>query len=153
MKSRRLIGALLSSSVLLTGCASGGQAPTRIIKQVTDGVEKDLGDLKIRNIKIVALPDGSGTLVGFIVNHNDAADTLAAISVNGQRAELDSNAILTKNAPMIFEGDSANAKAKVAALGAKPGYRVSVVLYFVNGGKAELDALVVANTGIYSSIL
>ena len=153
MKSRRLIGALLSSSVLLTGCASGGQAPTRIIKQVTDGVEKDLGDLKIRNIKIVALPDGSGPLVGFIVNHNDAADTLAAISVNGQRAELVSNAILTKNAPMIFEGDSANAKAKVAALGAKPGYRVSVVLYFVNGGKAELDALVVANTGIYSSIL
>ena len=153
MKSRRLIGALLSSSVLLTGCASGGQAPTRIIKQVTDGVEKDLGDLKIRNIKIVALPDGSGTLVGFIVNHNDTADTLAAISVNGQRAELVSNAILTKNAPMIFEGDSANAKAKVAALGAKPGYRVSVVLYFVNGGKAELDALVVANTGIYSSIL
>jgi len=153
MKSRRLIGALLSSSVLLTGCASGGQAPTRIIKQVTDGVEKDLGDLKIRNIKIVALPDGSGTLVGFIVNHNDAADTLAAISVNGQRAELVSDAILTKNSPMIFEGDSANAKAKVAALGAKPGYRVSVVLYFVNGGKAELDALVVANTGIYSSIL
>ena len=153
MKSRRLIGVLLSSSVLLTGCASGGQAPTRIIKQVTDGVEKDLGDLKIRNIKIVALPDGSGTLVGFIVNHNDTADTLAAISVNGQRAELVSNAILTKNAPMIFEGDSANAKAKVAALGAKPGYRVSVVLYFVNGGKAELDALVVANTGIYSSIL
>jgi len=54
---------------------------------------------------------------------------------------------------MIFEGDSANAKAKVATLGAKPGYRVPVVLYFVNGGKAELDALVVANTGIYSSIL
>ena len=93
------------------------------------------------------MPDGSGTLVGFIVNHNDTADTLAAISVNGQRAELVSDAILTKNSPMIFEGDSANAKAKVAALGAKPGYRVPVVLYFVNGGKAELDALVVANTG------
>ena len=44
MISRRLIGALLSSSVLLTGCAAGGQAPTRIIKQVTDGVEKDVGD-------------------------------------------------------------------------------------------------------------
>jgi hypothetical protein len=153
MNSRRLIGVLLSSSVLLTGCASGGQAPTRIIKQVTDGVEKDLGDLKIRNVKVVALPDGSGTLVGFVVNHNDSADKLAAIIVNGQRADLVSDAILTKNTPMIFEGDSANAKAKVSALGAKPGYRVPVVLYFVNGGKAELDALVVANTGIYSSIL
>ena len=153
MKSRRLIGALLSSSVFLTGCAAGGQAPTRIIKQVTDGVEKDLGDLKIRNVKIVALPDGSGTFIGFIVNHSDAPDQLAAIAINGQRAELVTDAILTKNKPMFFEGESANAKAKIATLGAKPGYRVPVVLYFANGGKAELDALVVANTGIYSSIL
>ena len=153
MKSRRLIGALLASSVFLTGCAAGGQAPTRIIKQVTDGVEKDLGDLKIRNVKIVALPDGSGTFIGFIVNHSDAPDQLAAIAINGQRAELVTEAILTKNKPMFFEGDSANAKAKIATLGAKPGYRVPVVLYFANGGKAELDALVVANTGIYSSIL
>ena len=153
MISKRLMGALLLGSVTLTGCASGGQAPTRIIKQVTDGVEKDLGDLKIRNVKIVALPDGSGTFIGFIVNHSDAPDQLAAIAINGQRAELVTEAILTKNKPMFFEGDSANAKAKIATLGAKPGYRVPVVLYFANGGKAELDALVVANTGIYSSIL
>ena len=104
-------------------------------------------------MKIVALPDGSGTLVGFIVNHNDAPDQLAAIAINGQRADLATEAILTKNKPMYFEGDSANAKAKVTTLGAKPGYRVPVILYFANGGKAELDALVVANTGIYSSIL
>lgn len=153
MISKRLLGALLLGGVTLTGCASGGQAPTRIIKQVTDGVEKDLGDLKIRNVKIVALPDGSGTLVGFIVNHNDSADQLAAIVVNGQRAELVTEAVLTKNDPMIFEGDSANAKAKIATLGATPGYRVPVILYFAKGGKVELDALVVANTGIYSSIL
>ena len=153
MISKRLMGALLLGSVTLTGCASGGQAPTRIIKQVTDGVEKDLGDLKIRNVKIVALPDGSGPLIGFIVNHNDNADQLAAIVVNGQRAELATEAVLTKNDPMIFEGDSANAKAKIAMLGATPGYRVPVILYFAKGGKVELDALVVANTGIYSSIL
>ena len=153
MISKQLMGALLLGSVTLTGCASGGQAPTRIIKQVTDGVEKDLGDLKIRNVKIVALPDGSGTLVGFIVNHNDNADQLAAIVVNGQRADLATEAVLTKNDPMIFEGDSANAKAKIATLGATPGYRVPVIFYFAKGGKVELDALVVANTGIYSSIL
>jgi hypothetical protein len=60
---------------------------------------------------------------------------------------------LLKNKPMIFEGESANAKAKIAALGVKPGYRVPVVFYFAKSGKVELDALVVANTGIYSSIL
>ncbi len=153
MISKRLLCALLLGSVTLTGCASGGQAPTRIIKQVTDGVEKDLGDLKIRNVKIVALPDGSGTFVGFIVNHSDEVDGLVAIVVNGQRAQLTTEAVLTRNRPMIFEGDSANAKAKIPALDAKPGYRVPVILYFAKGGKVELDALVVANTGIYSSIL
>jgi len=151
--SRRLVGALAASSLLLTGCAAGGQAPTRIIKQVTDGVEKDAGDLKIRNVKVIALPDGSGTLIAFIVNHNDDADQLAAVTINGQRADLVTEAVLTKNKPMIFEGDAANAKSKIAVLGAKPGYRVPVVFYFTKGGKVELDALVVANTGIYSSIL
>lgn len=148
-----LIAAMLLTSIGLTGCAAGGNAPTRLIKQVTDGVEADAGDLKIRNMKIVALPDGTGTVVGFIVNHGEAVDQLVGITVNGQRAELQSEVLLFQNKPMIFEGDSANAKAKVAVLGEKPGYRVPIALYFAKGGKVELDALVVANTGVYSSIL
>ena len=152
MKSRA-IATIILASFFFTGCAAGGNAPTRLIKQVTDGVEKDIGDLKIRNVKIIALPDGSGTLIGFIVNHSDEVDQLVAITVGGQRADFSSDVQLLKNKPMFFEGDSANAKAKIAALGVKPGYRVPVVLYFAKSGKVELDALVVANTGIYSSIL
>jgi hypothetical protein len=152
MKSRAIV-TIIVASFFLTGCAAGGNAPTRLIKQVTDGVEKDIGDLKIRNVKIIALPDGSGTLIGFIVNHSDEVDQLVAITVGGQRADLLSDVQLLKNKPMIFEGESANAKAKIASLGVKPGYRVPVVLYFAKSGKVELDALVVANTGIYSSIL
>ena len=144
---------MIVASFFLTGCAAGGNAPTRLIKQVTDGVEKDIGDLKIRNVKIIALPDGSGTLIGFIVNHGDEVDQLVAITVGGQRADFLSDVQLLKNKPMIFEGESANAKAKIVSLGVKPGYRVPVVLYFAKSGKLELDALVVANTGIYSSIL
>ena len=56
MKSRA-IATIILASFFLTGCAAGGNAPTRLIKQVTDGVEKDIGDLKIRNVKIIALPD------------------------------------------------------------------------------------------------
>lgn len=152
MKSRA-IATIIFASFFLTGCAAGGNAPTRLIKQVTDGVEKDIGDLKIRNVKIIALPDGSGTLIGFIVNHSDEVDQLVAITVGGQRADFLSDVQLLKNKPMIFEGESANAKAKIVSLGVKPGYRVPVVLYFAKSGKLELDALVVANTGIYSSIL
>ena len=152
MKSRA-IATIILVSFFLTGCAAGGNAPTRLIKQVTDGVEKDIGDLKIRNVKIIAFPDGSGTLIGFIVNHSDEVDQLVAITVGGQRADFLSDVQLLKNKPMIFEGESANAKAKIVSLGVKPGYRVPVVLYFAKSGKLELDALVVANTGIYSSIL
>ena len=152
MKSRA-IATIILASFFFTGCAAGGNAPTRLIKQVTDGVEKDIGDLKIRNVKIIALPDGSGTLIGFIVNHSDEVDQLVAITVGGQRADFLSDVQLLKNKPMIFEGDSANANAKIEALGVKPGYRVPVILYFAKSGKVELDALVVANTGIYSSIL
>ena len=153
MISRRLTIGLIASSMLLTGCASGGQAPTRNIKQVTDGVEKDAGDLKIRNIKIVLLPDGSGTLVGFIVNHSDQLDQLAGIYINGQQAAITPTGPLQKNVPLIFEGESANAKAKVPQLGAIAGSRIPVDLYFAKAGKVRLDALIVDNTGIYSSTL
>jgi hypothetical protein len=155
--NRRAIALLLTSlgiaTPALTGCAAGGSAETRNIRQVTDGVEKDIGAIKVRNIKVVALPDGSATLVGFVVNHSDAADQLVSIAVNNQPAVVIGNGLLQRNLPLIFEGDSANAKAKVALLDAKAGYRVPVALYFANAGKLELDALVVPNTGIYSSIL
>ena len=156
MKFRATTSALLLTSLgltTLTGCAAGRNAETRNIRQVTDGVEKNLDAIKIRNIKVVALPDGSGTLVGFIVSHSDDADQLVGVSINGQMAQLQGANVLNKNVPVIFEGDTATTKAKVLALGEKAGYRVPVVFYFANAGKIELDALIVSNTGIYSSIL
>ena len=155
MKFRRLSAIALVA--LLTGCAAGQQAPTTQIKQVTDGVEANVGDIKIRNVVVVALPDGSGKLVGYLVNHNDAPDQLAAVSINFGAATLqgkDSAAlVLKKNLPIQFEGDAANAKAKVATLSATPGQRVPVDFYFATAGKVRVSALVVSNTGIYNSIL
>jgi hypothetical protein len=153
LKKTGLILALLLTSFGLTSCAAGGNAETRLIKQVTDGVERDVADLKLRNVKVVGLPDGSGTLIAFIVNHNDSPDQLVGITINGQPAEYQSEVILEKNKPMYFEGESANAKAKVAILNEISGNRVPVVFYFAKAGKVELSALVVKNEGIYSSIL
>ena len=148
-----MILALLLTSFGLTSCAAGGNAETRLIKQVTDGVERDVADLKLRNVKVVALPDGSGTLIAFVVNHNDSPDQLVGITINGQEADYTSEVVLEKNKPMFFEGDSANAKAKVPNLNEVPGNRVPVVFYFAKAGKVELSALIVRNEGIYSSIL
>ena len=153
LKKTGLILALLLTSFGLTSCAAGGSAETRLIKQVTDGVERDIAELKLRNVKVVALPDGSGTLIAFITNHSDSPDQLVGITINGSVADYQSEVILEKNKPMFFEGDSANAKAKVATLNEIPGNRVPVVFYFAKAGKVELSALVVKNEGIYSSIL
>ncbi len=153
LKKTGLILALLLTSFGLTSCAAGGSAETRLIKQVTDGVERDVAELKLRNVKVVALPDGSGTLIAFITNHSDSPDQLVGITINGSVADYQSEEILEKNKPMFFEGDSANAKAKVATLNEISGNRVPVVFYFAKAGKVELSALVVKNEGIYSSIL
>ena len=153
LKKTGLILARLLTSFGLTSCAAGGSAETRLIKQVTDGVERDVAELKLRNVKVVALPDGSGTLIAFITNHSDSPDQLVGITINGSVADYQSEVLLEKNKPMFFEGDSANAKAKVATLNEISGNRVSVVFYFAKAGKVELSALVVKNEGIYSSIL
>ena len=155
MKFRRL--SALALVALLTGCAAGQQAPTTLIKQVTDGVDSSVADIKVRNVVVVALPDGSGTLISYLVNHSDTPDQLAAIAINLGNASIATKdgaaLVLKKNQPIQFEGDTSNAKAKVTNLGAVPGQRISVDFYFASAGKLRVNALVVANTGVYSSIL
>ena len=74
----------IASLFLLTSCGASGQdAPTRNIKQVTDGVEKDSGSIFARNVLLVAQPDGSAVLVGTFVNEGTPADVLTAMSING----------------------------------------------------------------------
>lgn len=153
MISRRLILALISAAMLLTSCAAGGQAPTRNIKQVTDGVDKDAGEIKIRNLLIVSTGATTATLVAYIVNQGEESDEVIEIRLNGQKSEFSGAQPLLTNKPMIFEGEAANAKATVASLGAGPGNRVPVIITFAKAGKIQLDALIVENSGIYSSIL
>jgi len=45
VRSRAIVIAM--SLLLLTGCGAGPNAPTRLISQVTDGVEKKVGDIKM----------------------------------------------------------------------------------------------------------
>src|ERR1700693_4893835 len=66
----------------LTGCgASGAGAPTRNIKQVTDGVEAQSGSIYIRDLLLVAQPDGSAALVGTFINEAATSDALVGITV------------------------------------------------------------------------
>ena len=134
---------ILISVLALTGCgASGLGAPTRNIKQVTDGVEAQSGSIYIRDILLVAQPDGSAALVGTIINEGSTLDVLAGITVEGIQMHLSSPEInLISNSPVIFSGESANATGVIPGLKAIAGTRVNVVVTFAHAAPVTLSAI------------
>ena len=158
-KSKKLITSLISVfvvSTLLTGCGAGQTASTRMIKQVTDGVEGQANEIRIRNLLVVKQEDGAGVLIGTFVNWSDEADeadAITSITIEGQEAVITAKSLeLKKNAPVIFVGDSANADASVAQLNDVVGHRIPVVINFAKASPITLDALILQADGIYTEI-
>jgi hypothetical protein len=146
--------AVISSLFLLTSCgASGPDAPTRNIKQVTDGVEGQSSSLVIRDLLVVAQGDGSGVLVGTIINEGTDPDTLVSITAGGVNGPIAGAPItLTQNNPVIFAGPSANASATFTGLAQTAGQRLPIVVTFGKAAPVKLDALVVAKDGDYAHV-
>ncbi|CAB4595796.1 unannotated protein [freshwater metagenome] len=156
MKKPNLLIALASAaiaSLFLTSCGAGFDAPTRHIKQVTDGVEADLGLVKVRNVVIVAQPDGSGVLVGTFVNNGEDAEIVKSISINGTLATISGSIIVSKNSPVIFAGDSSNASAVVTLLNSKIGKRVPISITFSSVGTVNFTALVREKAGEFKDVV
>jgi hypothetical protein len=147
---------IFALSVSLTGCGAGLNASTRQISQVTDGVESnvinDQNNLRVVNLLVVATADQNAVLVGTIVNAKDAPDTLLGVAINGTVATLTGTTTLQRNAPVIFEGDSANAKAVSPGFTSPAGSRVEVTLFFARAGEITVDALVRGATDIYVNV-
>lgn len=143
-----------ASVLLLSACgATGPDAPTRNIKQVSDGVETNSGSIAVRDIVVVAQPDGSAALVGTFVNEGSTPDALTGITVNGVAATLSAASFpLLQNTPVIFSGDSANATGTVASLSAQPGVRVPVVVTFKNAASATLSAIIRAKADYFANV-
>lgn len=141
--------ALITSALALslTACSGAGpNASTRLIKQVTDGVEAivktDGNDLSITNFLLVATEDGSAVVVGTIVNYMDENDALLGISAGGTSATISGEQNLAKNQPIRFEGEQATSKAVFAGVGAQPGRHVSVQLAFARAGVVTVNAII-----------
>lgn len=155
---RRTVSAIAIAvlAVSLTGCGAGQNASTRQVKQVTDGVEgsiiKDGNNIKILNLLVVAAGGGNAVLVGTIVNTGDTEDALLGVAINGSAASYTGNSTLPKNTPIIFEGDSANAKAVLAGFGGSAGSNVKIGLFFAKAGAITLDAIVREAKNEYAGI-
>ena len=144
--------ALITTS--LTGCGSGRTAETRMIKQVTDGVEGQSNEVRLRNVLIVKDEMAQGILIGTLVNWSDEADVLNGITINDQVVTLSSGSVdLVKNKPVIFAGPSANADAFISQIANAIGERVDITFSFAKASPVKLNALIVQNDGIYSDLL
>ena len=144
--------ALLSAGVL-SGCtAAGKDAPTSKIRQVTDGVEKDTGTLKLRDFVLVAQPNGSAVLVGTVVNEDMTPDAISSISANGIAGAITGTLALEQNAPVIFSGDSANAHATFPGLNLTPGARADVTVTFGKTPGIKFSVLVREKSDIFANV-
>jgi hypothetical protein len=136
----------------LTGCGSGRTAETRMIKQVTDGVEAQSNEIRLRNILIVKNENSEGILVGTLVNWSDASDAITGITIGGMAATQSAPRYeLLKNKPIIFAGESANADA-FTTLTQIAGERVPIIFTFEKASPVTLDALIVENLEWYKDL-
>ena len=148
---------VIASLSTLTACGAGENAAARNITKVTDGAETnvmtDTSALKLRGFLLVAQPDGSAVLVGTIINSNSTPDSLLGISVNNVLATVTSATnVISENIPMIFEGDSANAKAVIPGLGVKAGNTVDISFFFNTGGVVTFQAIVRDQRDTYAGV-
>ena len=144
-------------ALTLTACTGAGpNAATRLIKRVTDGneatVTTDGNDLSISNLLLVATEDGSAVVVGTIVNHTATPDALLGISAGGTTAKITGEQNLLQNQPIRFEGDSANAKAVFAGVGAQAGKNVKLSLAFARAGVVTVDVIIRDKRDTYANV-
>ena len=142
--------ATIAIATTVTGCGSGQMAQTRLIKQVTDGVEAQSEEVRLRNVKVIKTTTGQGVLIGTLVNWSDQADAITSISINNQPAIYTAKSSdLIKNKPITFVGQIANADAYIPFLDKSSGYRIPVTFTFAKAAPLTLDTLIVNGDGIY----
>ena len=145
--------ATIAIATTVTGCASGQMAQTRLIKQVTDGVEAQSDEIRLRNVKVIKSSTGQGILIGTLVNWSDNSDAITSVSINNLPATYTAETSeLLRNKPITFVGQVANADAFIENLDKTPGYRIPVTFTFANAAPVTLDTLIVNGDGIYENL-
>jgi len=150
----KTLATVLIISTVITGCGSGQNAVTRNFKQVTDGVEAQSAEIRLRNVLIVKTATNDAVLVGTLVSWSDEPDAITGISINNTPATLSAGSFeLVKNKPVIFVGDSANADAYIPGLNKVAGERIPVTFTFATAAPVTVDALVLNSEGFYKDLV
>ncbi|MGW6198087.1 hypothetical protein ACWF0M_18230 [Kribbella sp. NPDC055110] len=75
-----LAGAAATVCIALAACSASFSAPTLQPYQAAEGTNIESGQLKVRNMLVLADADGKGELHSVIVNDGDAPETLVSIA-------------------------------------------------------------------------
>ena len=157
-RTKKALASVIASALALTltACGPGQDAPTRMIRQVTDGVElsvKDNGvDIKILNLLLVSTASGDAVVVGTIVNSGTTEDKLLGIAVGTNQAVLTGETALKQNQPIRFEGDSANAKAVFLGVSPVAGRHVKLSLGFARAGFVTAEVIIRDQRDTYKNV-
>lgn len=141
----------------LTACGAGRGAATRNITQVTDGIEETISEngskIKIVNMLLVSTETGDAVLVGTIVNQGEEPDQLLGVAVGGNQATFTGENQLKQNAPIRFEGDSANAKAVFYGVTPVAGRHVKLSLGFARAGMVTVEVIIRDKRDDYKNVV
>ena len=137
----------------LAGCGAGKNAATFKPYTPTDGVQGSAQSVKVRDVVLVSMPDGTGVVVGTVVQTGTVQDRITGITVDGKPASMvPASPLLTQNAPIRFAGDSANASADIPGLNAVPGTLATIEFTFEISGTVTLDAIVRDNKDEFAGV-
>lgn len=117
-----------------------------------NGTQKIVGSLRIENATIVRDDAGKASLVMAVFNQGDAADSLTAVTVEGQPITADPVSIEPGSYATFgygAEGAPAENFLVVDALATPAGSYATVSLTFTTNGIADFTSLVVPDVGYY----
>lgn len=147
----------VTSTLVLSSCSGAGpNAETRMTKQVTDGAEavikSETADIRVSNFLLVATGDGNAVVVGHIVNRATQADAIDSISIAGVEATITGTTALKANAPVIFEGSAASAKAVLVGANLVAGTNARVTIAFAKAGVVTVNAIIRDTSDLYAGV-
>ncbi len=118
----------------------------------THGVSARAGDVTIRNALIVADESGEQATVMAVFANRGPEDELVRVVVNGAEGEPEGGP-LTIPANGFVRLDAVENRLDLQGIGTTPGQRTQIEFIFGAAPRATVNALVLANEGIYASVL
>lgn len=145
------------SALLVSGCAIGFNTGTETQQNSGNGRTADAGALQVRNAVVVVDPADTtrASVVMTVVNTSETDDELngvAAAKTVGTEGAV-SVALPHKQPVSIGYGSDANVVLTSVSGSLEPGMFVNLTFMFMSGESIPMSLLVVANDGIYSTVV